>query len=119
MQAIVTKLVETKLMQLLRFKFGEVYTVSVSAFFGAEAPSHQGTYLVRLFCACACGPNIAASVVNTATTLTSSGLQAADSRCKACMLRSVLVLLVQATCGLTYISLTVTRAMCGATWPSP
>jgi len=38
----VTKLVETKLMQLLRFKFGEVYTVSVSAFFGAEAPSHQG-----------------------------------------------------------------------------
>lgn len=42
LQAIVTKLVETKLMQLLRFKFGEVYTVSVSAFFGAEAPSHQG-----------------------------------------------------------------------------
>ena len=41
-QAIVTKLVETKLMQLLRFKFGEVYTVNVSAFFGAEAPSHKG-----------------------------------------------------------------------------
>ena len=41
-QAIVTKLVETKLMQLLRFKFGEVYTVNVSAFFGAEAASHKG-----------------------------------------------------------------------------
>ena len=42
-QAIVTKLVETKLMQLLRFKFGKVYTVNVSAFFGAEAPSHKGS----------------------------------------------------------------------------
>ncbi len=41
-QAILTKLIETKLMQLLRFKFGEVYTVSASAFFGAEAPSRQG-----------------------------------------------------------------------------
>jgi hypothetical protein len=46
-QAIVTKLVETKLMQLLRFKFGEVYTVNVSAFFGAEAPSHKGTLHVQ------------------------------------------------------------------------
>lgn len=36
-------------MQLLRFKFGAVYTVNVSAFFGAEAPSHQGVSLLAFF----------------------------------------------------------------------
>ena len=40
--SFVCRLLETKLMQLLRFKYGEVYSVSVSAFFGAEAPSRVG-----------------------------------------------------------------------------
>jgi hypothetical protein len=55
LQAIVTKLVETKLMQLLRFKFGEVYTVNVSTFFGAEAPSHKGE---RMYMLCAAADHV-------------------------------------------------------------
>jgi predicted Zn-dependent peptidase len=33
---------ETRLLQRLRFQFGEIYTVSVSSFFGCEAPSSTG-----------------------------------------------------------------------------
>ena len=36
------RLLETKLLQLLRFKAGDVYSVSVGGFFGAEAPSREG-----------------------------------------------------------------------------
>jgi len=38
----VGRLLETKLLQLLRFKAGDVYSVSVGGFFGAEAPSREG-----------------------------------------------------------------------------
>ncbi|MEW5319769.1 MAG: hypothetical protein WDW38_010898 [Sanguina aurantia] len=36
------RLLETRLLQRLRFQFGEVYTVSVAPFFGCEAPSNTG-----------------------------------------------------------------------------
>ena len=36
------RLLETKLLQLLRFKAGDVYSVAVGGFFGAEAPSREG-----------------------------------------------------------------------------
>lgn len=64
--AIVTKLVETKLMQLLRFKFGEVYTVSVSAFFGAEAPSHKGNVRGDMAINFSCAPESAGRLVDLA-----------------------------------------------------
>ncbi len=40
--SVVGRLLETKLLQLLRFKAGDVYSVSVGGFFGAEAPSREG-----------------------------------------------------------------------------
>ena len=39
---MIGRLMETKLLQLLRFKAGDVYSVSVGGFFGAEAPSREG-----------------------------------------------------------------------------
>ncbi|BDA41495.1 probable zinc protease PqqL [Coccomyxa sp. Obi] len=41
---LVCKLLETKLMQKLRFEFGEVYTVSVAPSFSAEAPCSAKNY---------------------------------------------------------------------------
>jgi predicted Zn-dependent peptidase len=39
--ALATRLLESRLLNLLRFKYGEVYSVSVSAFFGAEGPGNK------------------------------------------------------------------------------
>ncbi|WIA12333.1 hypothetical protein OEZ85_012387 [Tetradesmus obliquus] len=39
------RLLETRLLQKLRFEFGDVYTVSVASFFGCEAPSSTGAKL--------------------------------------------------------------------------
>ena len=39
---VAARLLEAKLLQLLRFKAGDVYSVQVGGFFGAEAPSRQG-----------------------------------------------------------------------------
>eukprot|EP00882_Tetradesmus_deserticola_P013219 GHRQ01014016.1.p1 GENE.GHRQ01014016.1~~GHRQ01014016.1.p1 ORF type:complete len:535 (+),score=251.96 GHRQ01014016.1:49-1653(+) len=39
------RLLETRLLQKLRFEFGDVYTVSVASFFGCEAPSSTGPKL--------------------------------------------------------------------------
>jgi hypothetical protein len=39
--ALATRLLESRLLSLLRFKYGEVYSVSVSAFFGAEGPANK------------------------------------------------------------------------------
>ena len=44
--SVIGRLMETKLLQLLRFKAGDVYSVSVGGFFGAEAPSREGEMLV-------------------------------------------------------------------------
>lgn len=40
--AVACKVLEGKLLQRLRFEFGDVYTVSVGSFFGMEAPSRKG-----------------------------------------------------------------------------
>ena len=41
---------------MLRFKFGNVYTVSVAPFFGCEAPSHSGPIRGDLSIAFTCDP---------------------------------------------------------------
>uniref|UniRef100_A0A0D6R038 Peptidase M16 N-terminal domain-containing protein n=1 Tax=Araucaria cunninghamii TaxID=56994 RepID=A0A0D6R038_ARACU len=38
----ISKLLETKIMQVLRFKHGQIYSVSVSAFLGGNKPSRTG-----------------------------------------------------------------------------
>jgi hypothetical protein len=43
--SVIGRLMETKLLQLLRFKAGDVYSVSVGGFFGAEAPSREGAFV--------------------------------------------------------------------------
>ena len=40
--SVAARLLEAKLLQLLRFKAGDVYSVQVGGFFGAEAPSREG-----------------------------------------------------------------------------
>jgi hypothetical protein len=40
--SIICHLLETRLLQRMRFEFGEIYTVSVTSFFGCEAVSNKG-----------------------------------------------------------------------------
>jgi predicted Zn-dependent peptidase len=40
--SLAVRIIETRLMQRMRFEFGDVYTVQVSSFFGCDAPSNQG-----------------------------------------------------------------------------
>jgi len=54
--SICCRLLETRLMQLMRFKFGEVYTVSVSPFFGATAPSKDGVVSGDIALGFSCDP---------------------------------------------------------------
>jgi hypothetical protein len=39
---LLSRLLETRLLQVLRFQYGEIYTASVSYFFGCEAVSNTG-----------------------------------------------------------------------------
>ena len=54
--SLAARLLEAKLLQLLRFKAGDVYSVQVGCFFGAEAPSRVGEYCPPLlhFYICVC-----------------------------------------------------------------
>mmetsp|Transcript_26988 Transcript_26988/g.69981 ORF Transcript_26988/g.69981 Transcript_26988/m.69981 type:complete len:1010 (+) Transcript_26988:157-3186(+) len=54
--SICCRLLESRLMQLMRFKFGEVYTVSVSPFFGATAPSRKGVVSGDIALGFSCDP---------------------------------------------------------------
>lgn len=39
---LASRLLETRLIQKMRFQYGDIYTVVVSTFFGCEAPSNPG-----------------------------------------------------------------------------
>ncbi|KAK3250341.1 hypothetical protein CYMTET_40280 [Cymbomonas tetramitiformis] len=54
-----TRILESRLLQLLRFKFGEVYTVQVSVFFGVEAPSRVGSVRGDVTISFSCDPSSA------------------------------------------------------------
>eukprot|EP00899_Mesostigma_viride_P018829 jgi/Mesvir1/26948/Mv20668-RA.1 len=55
-----TRVVETKLMQMLRFKYGEVYSVSVTQFYGGAAPTKdvRGDLAVNFSCDPASAPKL-------------------------------------------------------------
>ncbi|CAI5511991.1 unnamed protein product [Closterium sp. Naga37s-1] len=59
-----TKLLETRVMQLLRFKHGQIYTVSASSFLGGARPSRQGGVRGDLAVAFSCDPTTAWSLVD-------------------------------------------------------
>ncbi|KAK9855149.1 hypothetical protein WJX84_012364 [Apatococcus fuscideae] len=64
--AFTCQLLETKLLQLMRFKFGEVYTVSISPFFGAEAPSRKGSVRGDVSVGFSCDPHNAEHLIELA-----------------------------------------------------
>ncbi|CAI7742714.1 unnamed protein product [Closterium sp. NIES-53] len=59
-----TKLLETRVMQLLRFKHGQIYTVSASSFLGGARPSRDGGVRGDLAVAFSCDPTTAWSLVD-------------------------------------------------------
>ncbi|CAI5457717.1 unnamed protein product [Closterium sp. Yama58-4] len=59
-----TKLLETRIMQLLRFKHGQIYTVSASSFLGGARPSRDGGVRGDLAVAFSCDPATAWSLVD-------------------------------------------------------
>eukprot|EP00877_Chromochloris_zofingiensis_P010305 jgi/Chrzof1/5528/Cz16g06130.t1 len=64
--AVACKVLEGKLLQRLRFEFGDVYTVSVGSFFGMEAPSRKGTLRGDVSVAFTCDPANKERVVDLA-----------------------------------------------------
>lgn len=64
--SLVGKLLETRLLQLLRFKSGDVYTISVTSFFGAEAPSTTGNVRGDVAVGFSCEPRNASRLVDLA-----------------------------------------------------
>ncbi|GJP47352.1 hypothetical protein CLOM_g6553 [Closterium sp. NIES-68] len=59
-----TKLLETRIMQLLRFKHGQIYTVAASSFLGGARPSREGGVRGDLAVAFSCDPKSAWSLVD-------------------------------------------------------
>ncbi|CAI5494153.1 unnamed protein product [Closterium sp. Naga37s-1] len=59
-----TKLLETRIMQLLRFKHGQIYTVAASSFLGGARPSRGGGVRGDLAVAFSCDPTTAWSLVD-------------------------------------------------------
>jgi len=62
----ICKLLETKIMQVLRFKHGQVYSVSVSAFLGGSKPSRFGNVRGDVAVSFSCDPDIAWKLVDLA-----------------------------------------------------
>ncbi|KAK9820030.1 hypothetical protein WJX72_005269 [[Myrmecia] bisecta] len=60
------QLLETKLMQVLRFRYGEVYTVQIAPFFGAEAPSRTGSVRGDVGISFSCDPATAHRLIEMA-----------------------------------------------------
>ncbi|KAL6755922.1 Metalloenzyme, LuxS/M16 peptidase-like protein [Haematococcus lacustris] len=57
---------ETRLLQRMRFQFGEIYTVSVSPFFGCEAPSIKGDVRGDVSISFTCDPANRQRLINIA-----------------------------------------------------
>ncbi|BBN04021.1 zinc protease [Marchantia polymorpha subsp. ruderalis] len=62
----ICKLLETKIMQVLRFKHGQVYSVSVSAFLGGSRPSRTGNVRGDVAINFSCDPDSAWKLVDLA-----------------------------------------------------
>eukprot|EP00850_Spirogloea_muscicola_P005254 SM000023S07710 [mRNA] locus=s23:983129:990756:- [translate_table: standard] len=61
-----SKLLETKIMQVLRFKHGQVYSVAVSAFLGGSRPSREGSVRGDIAVSFSCDPQSAWKLVDLA-----------------------------------------------------
>ncbi|GLJ23437.1 hypothetical protein SUGI_0443600 [Cryptomeria japonica] len=59
-----TKLLETKIMQALRFKHGQVYSVSVSSFLGGNKPSRMGNVRGDIAVNFSCDPDSSVKLVD-------------------------------------------------------
>ncbi|KAJ7536029.1 hypothetical protein O6H91_12G054400 [Diphasiastrum complanatum] len=62
----ICKLLETKTMQILRFKHGQVYSVSVSAFLGGSRPSRTGNVRGDVAISFSCDPQSSWKLVDLA-----------------------------------------------------
>ncbi|KAG0485075.1 hypothetical protein HPP92_009154 [Vanilla planifolia] len=61
-----SKLLETKIMQVLRFKHGQIYSVSVSVFLGGNKPSRTGDVRGDISVNFSCNPDISSKLVDLA-----------------------------------------------------
>ncbi|KAF8400960.1 hypothetical protein HHK36_014263 [Tetracentron sinense] len=61
-----SKLLETKIMQVLRFKYGQVYSVGVSVFLGGNKPSRVGDMRGDISISFSCDPDISWTLVDLA-----------------------------------------------------
>ncbi|XP_072967419.1 zinc protease PQQL-like isoform X1 [Typha angustifolia] len=61
-----SKLLETKIMQVLRFKHGQIYSVNVSVFLGGNKPSRSGDVRGDISVNFSCDPDISSKLVDIA-----------------------------------------------------
>ncbi|XP_024516679.1 zinc protease PQQL-like [Selaginella moellendorffii] len=61
--SFISKLLETKMMQVLRFKHGQIYTASVSAFLGGSKPSRSSDVCGDIAISFSCDPDSAWKLV--------------------------------------------------------
>lgn len=61
-----SKLLETRIMQVLRFKHGQIYSVGVSVFLGGNKPSRTGDVRGDVSVNFSCDPDISAKLVDLA-----------------------------------------------------
>ncbi|CAI9100506.1 OLC1v1037622C1 [Oldenlandia corymbosa var. corymbosa] len=62
----ISKLLETKILQVLRFKHGQIYSVGVSVFLGGNKPSKVGNVRGDISINFSCDPEISSTLVNLA-----------------------------------------------------
>ncbi|XP_059634863.1 zinc protease PQQL-like [Cornus florida] len=61
-----SKLLETKILQVLRFKHGQIYSVGVSVFLGGNKPSRSGNVRGDISVNFSCDPDISSTLVDLA-----------------------------------------------------
>ncbi|KAK8566816.1 hypothetical protein V6N13_002501 [Hibiscus sabdariffa] len=61
-----SKLIETKILQFLRFKYGQIYSACVSVFLGGNKPSRTGDVRGDMSINFSCNPEISSNLVNIA-----------------------------------------------------
>ncbi|KAK4415627.1 Zinc protease PQQL-like [Sesamum alatum] len=63
---LISKLLETKILQVLRFKHGQIYSAGVSVFLGGNRPSRLGNIRGDISVNFSCDPEISSTLVNLA-----------------------------------------------------
>ncbi|KAH6755599.1 Insulinase family protein [Perilla frutescens var. hirtella] len=63
---LVSKLLETKILQILRFKHGQIYSAGVSVFLGGNKPSRDGNIRGDISVNFSCDPEISSTLVSLA-----------------------------------------------------